>query len=36
MNVFIADKLPGWCGAKIESLGARPIVKTGLKEVDLA
>jgi D-3-phosphoglycerate dehydrogenase len=36
MNVFIADKLPGWCAAKIESLGAKAVVKTGLKEADLA
>ncbi|MDD4889161.1 MAG: 3-phosphoglycerate dehydrogenase family protein [Phycisphaerae bacterium] len=36
MNVFIADKLPGWCSAKIESLGAKAIAKSGLKEPELA
>ena len=36
MNVFIADKLPSWCAGKIESLGAKPIVQTGLKDAELA
>lgn len=36
MNVFIADKLPAWCTAKLESLGAKPVTKAGLKDAELA
>jgi len=36
MNVFLADKLPSWCGPKIESLGAKAVTKTGLKDAELA
>ena len=36
MNVFIADKLPGWCTSKIEALGAKAVTKSGLKDAELA
>lgn len=36
MNVFLADKLPGWCVQKIKSLGGVATVKPGLKGADLA
>jgi D-3-phosphoglycerate dehydrogenase len=36
MNVFIADKLPSWCTSKIESLGAKALTKSGLKDAELA
>ena len=36
MNVFIADKLPGWCAERVERMGASAVVRTGLKGVELA
>jgi D-3-phosphoglycerate dehydrogenase / 2-oxoglutarate reductase len=36
MNVFIADALPAWCTKKIESLGAKAVTQTSLKDAALA
>jgi len=36
MRVFIADKLPKWCGERVESMGANVVVQIGLKGAELA
>ena len=36
MNVFIADKLPDWCVARVKHMGGSAVVQTGLKGAELA
>ncbi len=36
MIVFVADKLPDWFAEKIQSMGAKPVVSTGLQGAELA